>query len=253
MLISYDKKFLFLRIPKTGGTSVNAALVAYRNPLERKFYARVIRRLPFVPTPYQFLPFDARPHWGMLKAKQIIPAQVLNNLFKFSFVRHPVHWQLSVFKHILRHEQTGDFAQHFSDVYRHRSFAEYIRWRIDSGVIPQVAHMIDENGELQLDFVGRFEFLERDFALVCQATAVPVPVLGHLNQGPHSQEVAVDSKSQQMIYDAYQIDFETFGYTESGPLPDWTFHKDGRSPAAAKILVLVNGADFDPWKANVYK
>ena len=223
MLISYEKNFLFLRIPKTGGTSVNSALASYRNPLERKFYARVIRRLPVVPTPYQFLPFDAHPHWAMLKARQIIPAEVLHNFYKFGFVRHPVEWQLSMFKHILRHEQTGDFAEQFRDVYKHRSFAEYIRWRIDSGVIPQVAHMIDENGRLLIDFIGRFEFLERDFTLVCESLDIPVPVLGHLNRGPHNQEVALDTRTQQMIHDAYQVDFETFGYTESGILPDLAF------------------------------
>jgi hypothetical protein len=251
MLVSYSKKFLFLRVPKTGGTSINAALLPYHNPHERKLYARLIRRLPLIPTPYQFQAFDAHPHWCMLKAKCVLPEGLFNSFFKFSFVRHPVDWQISVFKHILRYEHLDDFAVEFAEVYKYRSFADYIHWRIDHGPIPQVTQMVGEDGRLLLDFVGRFENLSCDFETVCRMINIPSPALEHLNQNPHDQSVVINSALFKLIYDAYKLDFETFGYGERSPIEDWTFDPQKSLPEIVETLQRAGGEDFNPWRTNI--
>jgi hypothetical protein len=251
MLVSYSKKFLFLRVPKTGGTSISAALLPYHNFHERKLYARVIRRLPFVPTPYQFEAFNAHPHWCMLKAKRVLPEEILDSFYKFSFIRHPVDWQISIFKHILRFEHLRDFATEFAEVYKHRSFADYIRWRIDHGPIPQVTLMIDEDGQFLLDYVGRFENLNRDLMKVCQTINIAPPTLDRLNQNPHDQSVVINSALFKLIYDAYHVDFETFGYGEKGLIEDWTLDPQKSFPELVETLNRAGGEDFDPWKSNI--
>ena len=232
------------------GTSINAALLPYRNSHERKLYARILRRLPLAPTPYQFQAFDAYTHWSMLKAKRLLPADIFSVLFKFSFVRHPVDWQISVYKHVLRHEHLEEFAAEFAEVYKHRSFADYIRWRIDHGPIPQVTHMIDDDGRFLLDYVGRFENLDHDFQQACAAISIPPPALDRLNQSPDDQSIVVDSGLVKLIYDAYQVDFETFGYGERSIIADWSLSPGLSFPEVAATLQRAGGENFDPWKAN---
>jgi hypothetical protein len=251
MLVSYSKNFLFLRVPKTGGTSINEALLPYRNPQERKFYARIVRRLPIVPTPSQFLAFDAHTHWCMLKAKRALPQDIFNSLFKFAFVRHPVEWQISVYKHILHYEYLADFAVEFAGVYKHRSFEDYIRWRIDHGPIPQVTQMIDQEGRFLLDYVGRFENLDHDFRQVCAAVNIPPPTLERLNQSPDDHSIVIDSQVVKLIYDAYQVDFETFGYGERSVVADWMLSQGLSFPEVAVTLQRAGGENFDPWKSNI--
>ena len=230
---------------------MNAALLPYRNAHERKLYARIIRRLPFTPAPYQFQAFDTYTHWSMLKAKRLLPADTFSELFKFAFVRHPVDWQISVFKHILRHEHHQEFATEFAEVYQHRSFADYIRWRIEHGPIPQVAQMVDDDGCFLLDYVGRFENLDHDFQQACAAISIPTPALDRLNQNPDDQSIVVDSESVKLIFDAYQVDFETFGYGERAVIADWALSPVLNFPEVAVTLQRAGGEDFDPWKSNL--
>jgi hypothetical protein len=247
MLISYEKQFLFLHIPKTGGTSIRSALRPYRNPLERKLYVRILRRIPLTKTKYLYHNFDAYPHWPMLKAKAILPPTVFSRLYKFTFVRHPVSWQLSVFKHILRHEHMGEYSKGFEPVFKHPHFEDYIRWRIDMGPVPQITQMLDENGRLLIDYVGRYERLEQDFNAVCNTINVSCN-LEHLNRSPQDQSVEVSEKAVELIAGAYKVDFEAFGYTATDIDDHWKLDFSRDYQSVAQILPALGHENFDPWR-----
>lgn len=176
-----------------------------------------------------------------------MPREVFEGLFKFTFVRHPVEWQVSMFKHIMRHEHLPEFRDRFAPVYRHRSFEDYVRWRIDDGPVPQMTQMVDLDGSFLVDFVGRIEDLACSFAVVCRKLGI-VANLDEINRSPAEQPIEVSHNVRTMIIEAYDSDMRAFGYETRSPLKDWEFDKEARYPAVGDVLQKVNCEKFDPWQ-----
>src|SRR3712207_8701173 len=59
-----------------------------------------------------------------------------------------------------------------------------IEWRISEDKHLQKDFVVDEAGRLIVDFVGRYETIERDFAAVCARLEIECR-LPHLNSTPH--------------------------------------------------------------------
>jgi hypothetical protein len=183
----------------------------------------------------------------MLKAKTIFPPEAFENFFKFAFVRHPVEWQLSMFKHIMRYEHFRDYWKRFAPVYRHRRFEDYVRWRIESGPVPQITQMLDLDGKLLVDFVGRFETLASDFKHICQQLGIEAN-LAQINGSPDEQSTVISDKVRAMIVEAYDVDMTAFGYEIMEPLKGWKLDKGAQYLKAANVLRRVNRENYDPWQ-----
>jgi hypothetical protein len=63
-----------------------------------------------------------------------------------------------------------------------------------------------------VDFVGRFEALERDFATVCRRIGID-PSLPHINRSTHRDfRDYYTPRTKAMVAEAYSADIERFGY-----------------------------------------
>ena len=92
-----------------------------------------------------------------------------NSYFKFAFVRNTWDWHVSQFHF---HKQNKRFG-YFHDTFKHMSFEEYIEWAVlENNIIEalsaQKRFLSDNNGNLMVDFVGKFENLSCDFKNVCK-------------------------------------------------------------------------------------
>ena len=107
----------------------------------------------------------------------------------------------------------------FCDKYRH--------------VIPQSDYLFNENGEQLVDFIGRFEHLQKDFSQVCQHLNISDSTLPHKNSSysfrrlwtrklrhlfslnkrvkKHYSEY-YDEELKQLVADIYAQDIALFGY-----------------------------------------
>jgi hypothetical protein len=120
-----------------------------------------------------------------------ISQQDFDNYFKFSFVRNP--WSRLVseyrYRNFLSHKSFKDFVMHklpkpgWDDKYRH--------------VMPQSDMLYDNNGHLLVDFVGKFENLQRDFDQVCIQLGFNDSRLPHINSS--------DKKSRELRRKARNI------------------------------------------------
>ncbi|MDX1642965.1 MAG: sulfotransferase family 2 domain-containing protein [Thermoanaerobaculia bacterium] len=83
------------------------------------------------------------------------------------------------------------------------------RWH----VAPQHEHLIDPQGELALDFVGRFEHLQRDFDFVCRQVGLDARRLEHVHKSRcRLYTDYYDEEAKDLVAQIYARDVETFGY-----------------------------------------
>ncbi len=182
MLLSPKYRFLFVHIAKTGGTSVRAALegLRWRDPW---YYPMVLcSRLSHL-SGHRIATKLPR-HAKIVAAKELLPKEYFDSLFKFAFVRNPWDLQVSSFHHIRRERP------HYLG--GHTTFEGFLRWKldpqrpyqyhIDTSITPQTDYLIDLGGQVVVDFIGRYERLHEDFASVCESIGIPCPALPHARQ-----------------------------------------------------------------------
>jgi hypothetical protein len=208
MELSYSHRFIFIHVYRVGGQSIAAALRPYahipgrrvaRVPLLKKLGRRQINRL--------------REHnHGHIKAKDLepqLPAETFDSFFKFAFVRNPWDWHVSIYHYVL---QRPDHPDH--DFYRSLGgFEDYLDWRIHrAGAELQTEFVLSDDGELAVDFVGRYESFGQDFAAVCERVGIPY-ALPHRNRSEHRDfREYYTPETKALVAEAYRDDIEFFGY-----------------------------------------
>ncbi|MBK1720238.1 sulfotransferase family 2 domain-containing protein [Thiocystis violacea] len=182
MLLSPKYRFLFVHIAKTGGTSVRAALegLRWRDPWYYPMF--LCSRLSHLSG--HRLATKLPRHAKVVAAKELLPRDYFDSLFKFAFVRNPWDLQVSSFHHIRRERP------HYLG--GHETFESFLRWKldperpyqyhIDTSITPQTDYLIDLGGQVVVDFIGRYERLHTDFATVCTRIGLQPIALPHARQ-----------------------------------------------------------------------
>jgi len=194
MLLSPRHRFLFVHIPKTGGTSVRAALapLRWRDP----WYWPMCLCARFSHLSGHRLALKLPRHAKIVAAKELLPRAYFAALFKFAIVRNPWDLQVSSFHHIRRERP------HYLG--GHREFTDFLRWKLDPerpyqyhldvSIEPQSDYLVDLRGQLCVDFIGRYERLESDFAEICRRLGV-----GPLRL-PHRRRAADRARDYRRYY-----------------------------------------------------
>ncbi len=197
MLLSHRYQFLYVHIAKTGGTSVRAALnkLRWRDPL---YYLTFPAHKISAMTGHKLgLKFPRHSH--IIAAKEMLPAEYFDSLFKFAFVRNPWDLQVSSFHHIQR--ERPEVMNGITD------FNEFMRWKfnperpyqyhIETSLSLQSDYLVDLHGNNLLSFTGKYENLQSDFDSICKQLNINSQVLP-------TRRVASDRKSDYRQY--YQDD-----------------------------------------------
>ncbi|RMF91729.1 MAG: sulfotransferase, partial [Nitrospinota bacterium] len=141
--------------------------------------------------------------------REMLSPPVYDRFFSFAFVRNPWDWQVSLYFYMLK---TRDHFQHRL-IHSMQGFEEYIRWRVREDRHLQKDFVTDEAGNLLVDFVGKYENLEQDFAQVCARIGIQA-ALPHLNQSGHrNYREYYNERTRNLVYDAFKEDIEFFHYT----------------------------------------
>jgi len=208
MWISYKYNFLFIHIYKVAGVSIKDSIKnTIYSPYDYELWKhRLLRRLSLVVNP-EFWPQD---HAKAREIRKKIGRERYDKLFKFAFVRNPWDWQVSMYNYMLR--KTTHF-QH--DLIKNMSgFEEYIEWRVTQNKFLQKDFVTDENGDVIVDFIGRFENLESDFKKVCNHININVQ-LPHLNKSQTERKYTsfYNEKCKNLIYKHFKEDIDFFCYS----------------------------------------
>lgn len=216
MIISYEKNFLFVHVPKTAGTSIRAALTPYEHRTSHLWENRLLQRVgirvnhisPYLRKRFRF-------HSTALEIHRNLPQNVFDQLFKFAFVRNPWDLLVSLYSFI----PTRPTNRHSARVAR-MSFEAFLNEWTQRPEISQRAFLYDRQGRCLVDFVGRFENLRADFAGICQRIGISSD-LGHANGSQHGDyRDMYDTKLRTLVARRLAEDIDTFGYDfENNSIP----------------------------------
>ncbi len=169
-MISHQNKCIYVHIPKVAGSSIIEAL---EDPEDKNNYPEVSKTPPtefnFTPPPSHFRAIDYLKY-------HYINEQEYHQYFKFSFVRNPWARIVSEYKY-RNHAWKYPFKDFIFKYFPHAKWSdEYCH------VIPQYNFLYDKEGNKQVDFIGKFENLQKDFDEVCKLMNIPNIKLPHKNQ-----------------------------------------------------------------------
>jgi hypothetical protein len=154
-----------------------------------------------------------------VEKKWMTPAQ-FDEYFKFALVRNP--WdRIASFYRYLGFDRRCSFSRFVSKHLQQQ--IEKKQWFL----CPQAEYLYDANNKLLVDFVGRFETLALDFAIVCQHMGLPDSRLPHVNDSKRARPGVMrwirraplpyrdmyDTRSKQVVASLYGVDIETFKYS----------------------------------------
>ncbi|MEX1026186.1 MAG: sulfotransferase family 2 domain-containing protein [Planctomycetota bacterium] len=205
MLISDDKRFVFVHVPKTGGTSITAALAPWSLPRNAARWASWVR---WIGLPRDHRRFRFQKHGTLASVERIMEPTLFRSYFKFGFVRNPWDRLVSDYEAVRNDPATRRHA-------RARAlpdFRAYLEHEARRSQSTQVRLLADRSGEVGVDFVGRFERLDEDLARVLARLGIEAR-LPHLNRHEHRDyRTYYDAAGRDFVGRHWAADIEAFGY-----------------------------------------
>ena len=98
------------------------------------------------------------------------------------------------------------------------SFKEFMQTHGSTWALrPQLFWLKNAKGQVAMDFIGKFETLEQDFATICDAIGVQDKTLPRLviSDKEHNEQ-HYDAETIDLIYDKYKVEIKMFGYAFEG-------------------------------------
>lgn len=188
-------KCIFVHIPKAAGTSVLHALNGSGGHLQR----------------------DHASVQTFISANRYL----FDTYFSFAFVRHPFSRAQSSYQYLKNGgNKTTDIelAKFINDNYC--DVNEFILKHLTSSRVansllfkPQSSFICDEFNQVQVDFLGKFENLENDFAYVCKKLKISVHLPKANMSSLKDHSCILNTESKQILHKIYADDFDVFGYS----------------------------------------
>lgn len=200
-MICHSRKAIFVHIQKTGGNAISRAFHQSTSAAEKHFTARELRA--------------------------IYGESIWAECFKFAFVRNPwdrlVSWW-SMIDALRPAHLAGRSLNKFQTFVLERAstFEEFLE-NCDEDIADtdgrkwiyrnQLEYLADDDGSLLVDFVGRFEHLQRDFNVVTRRVLVEPTTLAHVNKSQHQHYTRYYSRAlADNVRHRYALDVKAFGY-----------------------------------------
>jgi len=159
---------------------------------------------------------------------QQLDAEKFDRYFKFTFVRNPWDRAVSAYTYLCRGGSAASADdEHWAKFVRgFESFDDFAcRWMSEKNIgrnalfTPQVTFLEDIFGQVNMDFIGRFENLEEGFNSVAARLNISAQ-LPHLNQSRNEPYQAFyTAESRTIIERLYARDIAEFDYHFDGEKP----------------------------------
>ena len=213
MRISYSKSFILLHLPRTGVSSVIAALddsLFVRAPQTsiNKLMSKYLWMLPRSRDKTTF-----RAHETARHVRRLLPADVFEDFRKIAFVRNPYSWLVSLYELVLHSPN----HRHFRTVEALGSFSGYVDWEIRRRKRHQHPYLLDRSGRMLVDQIGYFEHLAADAARIFSQIDVDIAPLPHVGKFTRRDyRDYYDDATRQKVARHWTRDLELFGYDFDG-------------------------------------
>jgi chondroitin 4-sulfotransferase 11 len=181
----YLRPYVFIHINKTGGSSIERALGAGLD------------------------------HSTALEKYRQLGDRAWQKKFTFTIVRNPWDKVVSHYHYRVKTNQSGlgdtpiTFREWLFRCYvdRHPNYYDQPRM-----FMAQQDWLVDENGDNLVEFIGKFENLEADFAAICQRLSVAA-TLGHAKPSSREQyQSYYDDETRTLVAEHFAADLLAFNY-----------------------------------------
>ncbi len=212
MPISHKQKFIFIHIPKTGGDSVEDCLDLNRNNDLFGFEDSNGNRYSIKDglNLQEKKRLICLQHLTALQIKKKIDKNIWEDYYKFTFIRNPWDKIVSHYFYIIQKRKD---LQKILKINKKNTFRDYV-YIIGKTkrVSQQKNYIFDDQNKNIIDFVGRFENLEKDFQKVCDKIKVKA-VLKKTNISTHKNyKEYYTSETRNIVKNLFNDDIELFKY-----------------------------------------
>ncbi len=215
MLLSYSHSFIFFHVAKVAGISIREALSPYTQEPERFRVRRPPKEINGQPNRLYEIWASTLVHATVRQTQRALPKE-FDAFYKFAFVRNPWDWQVSMYHFLLRETDNPVYDK----VSSFGNFEKYLEWVIqEQSPFPkgatklQKSMLIDNNGGLGVDKVGRFEDLQTDFVDITRTLGISAS-LPKLNTSGHKRYVDYyNSRTRKLVATHFAEDIDLFKYT----------------------------------------
>lgn len=233
MIISLNKRYVFVHIHKCAGTSIEVALakslkhndIVLGSTKSGEKYQEFFKRS-----------IGLNKHSTAVEARGFLGEAMYAKFFKFAFVRNPIDRLHSLYSYALKLANDAELTDHerhqfetngqwpdrppfrykaVAAALESKSFSEFalhpLTWA-DAGAQPQWQSVCNAHGELIVDFIGKVESIEQDFGHICEKLEVTVPLEVRNSSHETKSAHALSPLALSTVRERFARDFQLFGY-----------------------------------------
>ena len=199
-MISFQKGFLFVHIPKTAGNSIQSALRDYSEDQlvalrkEQDGIERFALRNP---------KYKIRKHSTLRQYRDTLGEEQFRKLYRFTCVRNPWDRMVSYYFTPTQNPESWDREKFYGIISKAISIADYLR--------------LNENEKdpfANVDYIMRFENLADDFRTVCNQLDISPVTLPQYNRSMREHYAKYyDDELRDFVRTRFAEEIERFGYT----------------------------------------
>ena len=208
-MISHDKKCIFIHIPKCGGTSIEDVIWPKdQGRTENDLWMGFVNRFE---NKYQT---GGLQHLLARQVREEVGPDVFSDYYKFAFVRNPWDRIVSQFAYMQQRPDLMDYLGMTAET-EFKAYLDLIRLKEHVQWMSQVRFLLDQDGSVLVDRIGRLESFNEDCAQIFAALGLTLDQLpGHANRSKrHSfRYYYSDRESIDMVADLFAEDVDYLGY-----------------------------------------
>jgi hypothetical protein len=197
-MISFQKRFLFVHIPKTGGNSIQSLLARYsEDEIVRRPGQDGVERFGVVNPKYKL-----KKHSPLAEYRAALGEEEFSRLYKFASVRNP--WDRVVSFYFTPGQGKEWHRKAFKKaIGQALSAADYLRLNKSD---------VDPFGNVNR--IIRFEQLNDDFPAVCADLGIPAEPLPRYNRSDREHySKYYDDELRELVAERFAEEIARFGYT----------------------------------------
>jgi hypothetical protein len=198
-MISLQKRFLFVHIPKTAGNSIQSVLRDYSEDQlvalrkEQDGIERFGLRNPR---------YKLRKHSTLSEYHDALGDEQFRKLYKFTAVRNPWDRMVSYYFTPTQNPETWNRKKFREIISKAVSVPDYLR--LEDG---------EDDPFANADYIMRFESLANDFTAVCTAIDISPPTLPQYNRSSREHySKYYDDELRELVRSRFAAEIERFGY-----------------------------------------
>ena len=199
-MISFQKQFLFVHVPRTGGNSIQSVLKDYSEDEivalrgEQDGIERFGLRNPR---------YKIKKHSTLAEYRDALGEEQFRNLYKFTCVRNPWDRMISYYFRPTRRTTKWDKKEFKKIISKAIPLVDYLR--LEKG---------DKDPFSNVDCIMRFENLAEDFHSVCAILDIPAASLPKYNRSSRENySKYYDDQLRELVQERFAAEINRFGYT----------------------------------------